>query len=387
MITGQQVGILMGVGSAVAITMERIATPVERMHRAISQRWFSAIGPAAKPVALVHNGVTRSVYTSVRFAAAIGGAGVDRLVNVRPVVADRTQAVINGLWGNTLDHHAGRLEVPMGLRDPSSKPIAAEDIASAFPTAGPDIVFLVHGFADTERCWMPLSSRSGLHDALEAGSGLTPVLVRYNTGKRLAENGLLLARLIEDCISVWPVPVRSVAAVGHSMGGLVIRSACAAGQHLDHSWVRRASNIVTLGSPHLGTPVEKLVSVLAASLGLARQTMPLQEFVDTRSDGIKDLRMGLAGHELPPGIAHHFVAGVATDRVDHPIGAAVGDLVVRVPSATADSEAESSNAVVLGGVRHNDLVHNDEVISRVLGWLEPAPSYPTGGVGSHRTPS
>jgi pimeloyl-ACP methyl ester carboxylesterase len=370
-ITGQKVGILMGVGSAAAIAIERIVAPIERMHRSISQRWFLAIGPAARPVASVHNAVARSVYISIQFAAAIGGAGVDRVVDVRPAVADRTQAVINGIWGDSLGHHAERLEVPMGLRDRAGKPIAVEDIASAYPTAGPNVVFLVHGFADTERCWLPVSGRPGLHDVLETNSQLTPVLVRFNTGKSLAENGRLLARLLEDCISVWPVPVQTVAAVGHSMGGLVIRSALTAGKNLDHSWVTKASNIVTLGSPHLGTPIEKLVSGLAVSLGIARDTVPLQEFIDTRSEGIKDLRLGLAGHELPSGIAHHFVAGVVTDRVEHPVGAAVGDLVVRVPSATAGSEAKPSSSVVAGGLRHNDLVRNEEVIAQVVAWLEP----------------
>ncbi|MDJ0663021.1 MAG: hypothetical protein QNJ75_00590 [Acidimicrobiia bacterium] len=359
----------MSVGSAAAITIERIIVPVERMHRAISQRWFSAVGLPGKPVEAAHNGVAKTVYSSIRLAASLGGLAADHLIRVPPATADRTKAVVNGLWGDKLGQHAARLEVPMGLRDRSSEPVAFEHIADAYPDPGPNLVFLVHGFADTERCWLATATRPGMYEVLDESSGFTPILVRYNTGMSLAVNGALLARLIEDLTSAWPVPVQTAAAVGHSMGGLVMRSACAEGQNDGHSWVSKMSSLTTIGSPHLGTPIEKLVNVLAASLGISRNTVPLQEFTDTRSDGIKDLRWGLAGHPLSPGVAHHFVAGVVTSRAQHPVGAALGDLVVRVHSATAGSEAETSSEVVVGRSRHNDLVHSDEVISQVVAWL------------------
>ena len=217
----------MSVGSAAAITIERIVTPVERMHRAISRRCFSAIGPLGKPVEPAHDAVAKTVYTSIRLAVALAGVGVDRMVNVRPAIADRSQAVVNGLWGDALGHRAARLEVPMGLRNRSSEPVGLERIAEEYPAARASLVFLVHGFADTERCWMPTATHPGLYDLLEAGSEHTPILIRYNTGRSLADNGALLASLIEECTRAWPVPVQTVAAVGHSMGGLVIRSACA----------------------------------------------------------------------------------------------------------------------------------------------------------------
>jgi hypothetical protein len=134
------------------------------------------------------------------------------------------------------------------------------------------------------------------------------------------------------------------------------------------------SDVVTVGSPHLGTPIEKLVHGLAASLGTAGETVPFQDFVDTRSEGIKDLRDGLAGHSLSPGIAHHFVAGVITDKAKHPVGAAIGDLVVRVHSASGGSEAEPASTLVVSGVRHNNLVHNDEVINQIVSWLASPPA-------------
>ena len=360
----------MSVGSAAAITIERIVTPVERMHRAISQRCFSAIGPLGKPVKPAHDAVAKTVYMSIRLAVALAGLGVDRMVSLRPAIADRSQAVVNGLWGDTLGHHAVRLEVPMGLRNRSSEPVALERIAEEYRTANSSLVFLVHGFADTERCWLPTATHPGLFDVLEASSEHTPILIRYNTGRSLAHNGALLAALIEECTRAWPVPVQNVAAVGHSMGGLVIRSACALGQSHGDGWISRMSDVVTVGSPHLGTPIEKLVHGLAAGLGIAGETVPLQEFVDSRSKGIKDLRNGLAGHPLSPGIAHHFVAGVLTDEAKHPVGAALGDLVVRVSSASGGSEAEPSSTLVVSGVRHNNLVHNDEVINQIVSWLE-----------------
>jgi pimeloyl-ACP methyl ester carboxylesterase len=360
----------MSVGSAAAITIERIVTPVEGMHRAISRRWFRATGSIGKPVQSVHDGIATTVYTSIRLAAAAAGIGVDRFMSVQPALADRTKAVVNGVWGDQLGHYGNRLEVPMGLRNRSSEPIALEHMVDEFATSSGNLVFLVHGFADTERGWLPTDTRPGLYDTLEATGALTPIAVRYNTGRSIGDNGAQLATLIEECVSAWPVPVHSVAFVGHSMGGLVIRNACAVGKADNHSWVSKASHVITVGSPHAGTPIEKLIHGLAAGLGVAGETIPLQEFVDTRSRGIKDLRVGLAGEALPPGIAHHFVAGVFTAAAEHPMGALLGDLVVRVPSAGGGPEVEPTNTIVVAGVRHNELVNHADVVGQIINWLQ-----------------
>jgi hypothetical protein len=176
------------------------------------------------------------------------------------------------------------------------------------------------------------------------------------------------------------------------MGGLTIRSACEAARAADHGWIDDVDDIVTVGAPHQGSPLEKLANVVAWGLGIAPVTRPLAGFVNGRSVGIKDLRFGaiveddwrgvdpdallrntVGDHSLPSGIEHHFVAAVVTQDPTHPVGMAVGDLVVRPGSGTGGRRLQPRNVAVVGGKHHFDLLHDPGVIDSVLGWLVAPP--------------
>ena len=88
------------------------------------------------------------------------------------------------------------------------------------------------------------------------------------------------------------MPVEEIALVGHSMGGLVVRSACHYGAEQQHGWPDTIRHVVCLGSPHLGADLEKGVN--AASWVLARlpETRAVSSFLNARSSGTKDLRYG-----------------------------------------------------------------------------------------------
>lgn len=360
----------MTVGSATSLFIHRIVTPVAAMHRTISSRCFTALGPLGKPIRPVHDATLTTVYESIRLAGSLAGMGIDRTLTRRPELSTRTQAVVNGLWGDHLGSHERRLEIPMSVRDGSGAPVPVDQVAAAFPQASPHLVILAHGFADTESCWLPSGDEAGLVAAIAAQPELTPIMIRYNTGKSVTGNGRRLASLVEDLYAVWPVPVRSIALVGHSMGGLVARQACAIATNAGHDWPSATTHVVTLGSPHRGTPIEKLVSGIAAGLGVARTTVPLQEFVETRSRGIKDLKSG-EPVSLPDGISEHFIAGVVTADPKRFAGVLLGDLVVRVGSASGGPGTESSNVTVIGGVRHNELVRHADAINRIIECIQP----------------
>jgi len=252
------------------------------------------------------------------------------------------------------------------------------DLATSFPTATGRLVVLVHGLVETERCWFGSETAPGLAEALENDAGLTPISIRYNSGLRVSDNGSLLSSLIEEARDNWPVPLQSIALVGHSMGGLVVRSACATAQTAGHRWIDDVDTIVTVAAPHRGSPIEKLAN----------------SFVNGRSVGIKDLRFGaiieddwrgidpdallhntVGEHSLAPGIDHHFVAGVVTSNPTHPVGVAVGDLIVRSASGTGGGHLEPENAVVVGGKNHFELLNEPEVLDCVMGWLaRPTPN-------------
>jgi pimeloyl-ACP methyl ester carboxylesterase len=216
-------------------------------------------------------------------------------------------------------------------------------------------------------------------------------MVRYNTGRHISDNGIELARILENLWSAWPVPIESVALVGHSMGGLVVRGACQVGSAADHDWVNALEHVVTVATPHLGAPLEKAAHIVSWGLRTTPESSPLAEFLDARSVGIKDLRFGVIAEQdgsetesnvlfqdsptdLPPlpGVDHHFVAAVVTANPGHPMGAMIGDLMVRAGSGTGRGRRrriEATDTQVLGGRRHFDLLHDSGIQDQILEWL------------------
>ncbi len=373
-------------GRTIAFATNRLVAPVEGMHHAIADRWFTLAGRAATPIRAAHDAVSRLVYTSIRVTGTAVGAGLDLTALRHSPASDKAEAVGLALFHSPA--HRRRLRTaPMTVRH-DGVAVPPSRLAAAFPDATGRLVFLVHGLAETERTWQSASDGEGLLGKLSVHPALTPLTVRYDSGLAVGASGAQLADLVEQYVEAWPVPVESVAMVGNSMGGLVIRSACevAGSRHL--GWLERVTDVVTIATPHRGAPLEKAANLATLALSVARETRPLAEFLQGRSDGIKDLRFGaindadwgaarrdelvwdtadrspLAGH-----ISHHFVAGVLTSDPEHPFGAVVGDMMVRPASATGRSRLDPTNVVTVGGTRHSDLRHNSHVIDHVIGWL------------------
>lgn len=382
----------MSIGRTFSFTVERIVEPVEGMHRAIAGRWFSVLGNTGQPVRRVHDTLAGTVYSSIRLAGTLVGAGLDMAITTRSDRADAVQAFTNGIWGDRLGRHEERLGITMGIRNRDGQTmVLGPKLESAFPEATGHLVVLVHGLVNTERVWRGTATDQGLVDKLEAHPALTPISLRYNSGQKVSTNGELLASLLDHLHHDWPVPVESLALVGHSMGGLVIRSACKIAETNDSAWLADVSDVVALGSPHLGAPLEKLVNAVAWGLNVARETRPLADFLNNRSSGIKDLRFGatteadwggtdpdallvntVADDPLPANIDHHFVAGVITADRTHPVGVVMGDLMVRTDSAAGRQRLDPTDVVVIGGVRHSDLASEEAVIDQVMDWLAPS---------------
>jgi pimeloyl-ACP methyl ester carboxylesterase len=223
------------------------------------------------------------------------------------------------------------------------------------------------------------------------------VHIRYNTGAHVSENGRRLASLLESLVAAWPVAVDDVALVGHSMGGLVARSACDAAASAGHVWPRRVRHLVTLGSPHTGAPLEKVVHAAAWALRAVPEARPIADILDMRSAGIRDLRFGYLRDQdwldedpaallddrsgqvaLLDGCTHTFITATVTRDPDHPLGHAVGDVLVRTDSAGGRHRTRAiplppEHVIHIGGLNHFDLLDHPlvyEQLRRVLG--EPA---------------
>ncbi len=146
----------------------------------------------------------------------------------------------------------------------------------------------------TEHGWRWFTPEGGetYGERLERELGATPVYVRFNTGRHISENGRSLPELLGALVDRWPVEVDEVALVGHSMGGLVARSACHRAAEEGMPWVDRLRHTVTLGTPHMGAPMAQGVHKLAHALDRLPETRMFAGFLKRRSSGIRDLRYG-----------------------------------------------------------------------------------------------
>ena len=131
-------------------------------------------------------------------------------------------AVLNGAYGDTLEREGSPLAIPTTFYS-SEGPLDLEgDLAEQIPEASGNVVVLVHGLMCTESVWAYPNGRSpGYGERLARDLDVTPIYVRYNTGRSIAVSGRDLAFSIERLLHVWPVEVEEVNLIGHSHGGML----------------------------------------------------------------------------------------------------------------------------------------------------------------------
>jgi pimeloyl-ACP methyl ester carboxylesterase len=378
------------------------------VHRAVAARVFGLTGPTAAPARLLHDGISTGVYRALRAGATLVGWSADAALARRDAHGGRALsseprgaaaiAAINGLIGDRLEREGSVLAQPMAVRVRGTIVDAESDgaVADAFPDARPRLVVFLHGLMETELAWR-WGGGEPYGERLARDLGCTPVHVRYNTGRHISENGRSLSELLEALVASWPVEARDVALVGHSMGGLVARAACWCGARDDAAWTRRVRHTVSLGTPHMGAPLEQAVHVASAALHVVPETRPLAGFLRRRSAGIRDLRGGslvdedwhgrdpealraaaLAEVPLHDGATHCFVTATVTRSQRHPVGRLLGDALVLVPSASGRSKArrigfEDEYGHHVGGTHHLALLNHPAVYEKLRAWLSVAP--------------
>lgn len=388
--------------------MERGVDDLHSIHGSIANRAFGVAGPGGAPAHWVHDRVAGAIYGALKGGARGMGRAADVTLARRPDLAQRVVsttprgaalvAALNGLIGDTLERHQSALHQPMALRV-HGEPIGTSrgDLRAAYPEAGPRIAIFLHGLMETEFSWRRGSRETGESYGvlLERELGITPVYVRYNSGRRISDNGRSLADLVEQVVANWPVPVHEVALVGHSMGGLVARS----GAHqadLDRMvWPTLVKQIISLGTPHMGAPLEQIVHYASAGLNVLPETRPLSRFLRRRSGGIRDLRQGSlvdgdwrdrdpdvlraeACEEVPllSGVTHCFVTATITRSPKHPLGRLIGDCLVLTDSGSGRSrtrrlEFDEEYGHHVGGAHHFALLNHPAIYDKLRVWLAP----------------
>ena len=380
--------------------VEGITNTVERMHETIARGplpWLSQAPDNSR----AHGLIAAGVYSAIRGVNGVIRSGVDQSFRLLPDGAGtadvstsqvRLVAALNGAFGDHLEASGNVLAQPMQLRaNGKTLSLQADALAAAVPEFSPHIVVLVHGLSLSDLSW-ERKGNACMGRRLQDELGVTPLYLRYNTGRHISTNGQQFAGLLEQLCEAWPVPVESLSLIGHSMGGLLIRSACwYAGEG---SWLQYLQRVVCLGTPHHGSSVAKAGHALDAAMQKIPYSKPLA-FGRKRSAGIKDLRHGDLLDEdwqcpepegrqlgkrktipLLPDVDYYFAAATLGRGPDDPLGQLLGDLLVRLDSAVGDHSddlhrlhIEPENCRIFHEKNHFDLLDDGRVHKQVIDWF------------------
>ena len=274
--------------------------------------------------------------------------------------------VLNGALGDQLaarhDPRAIALSFRRGGHD-----VAVADLGLSDPHQ--KTVIFLHGLMGDELVWQAdlqeaPASAPGFGSRLAAEASVRVLYVRYNTGLHISENGRALHQLLSDLLATYPHALGELVLVGHSMGGLVIRSAGYYAAQVrvksdalkvkkgratpksapeeqpftPHSplltgeadtWLTHLRTVFLLGVPHDGSYLEQngqFVERLLQRINLF-PTRFVREAIARRSNGIKDLGQALLVDEdwqqpddpalprprtvvpLLPGVRYHVLVG------------------------------------------------------------------------------
>ncbi|MEO6566080.1 MAG: alpha/beta hydrolase [Casimicrobiaceae bacterium] len=295
--------------------------------------------------------------------------------------SERGISILNGVVGDYLDRRSNGLAIPMSfVHEGAPLIVNAHALKVAQPVLTGKVVVLVHGWCCNEDVWRFPGDGATYATKLQRDAGYTPFAARYNTGMPVAESGAALDQHLTALVKVYPCPVETLVLVGHSMGGLVLRSACEHGARAGAAWLPHVRHAFYLGTPHDGADLERFAHGATEALASTRNpvTRLIGRVLGVRSAGVKDLRGGgtsstASGTEplaTVPWLAtakHHRLVGTLTDNPRHPVSKVLGDGLVRVPGGSADGNAMAApDVTVFTGVHHLQLARDPAVYTAIL---------------------
>lgn len=167
------------------------------------------------------------------FIAGIAGHHPELLGDSLPVMSWRHQC---------RDVSAAYLLRVLGSRRGNERPI--------------DVAVYVHGLFIDEQNW--LVGATPLPISIERHIGWLPLKVRYNSGKHVSHNGEELARLLCELHAAWGPRLGKIHILGHSMGGLVCRSALHVLEQRREPVLEHVDRLFLLAVPNQGADLERL---------------------------------------------------------------------------------------------------------------------------------
>lgn len=399
-------------GRLAGTTFDEIATTVRDTHKAIATRLFGLAGRPGEAIKLAHDGIAAIAYESTRFGVHYGPRAVGLVAGALQDPAAESlhdsprgrfaAGAAGGVVGDRMADEANVVAPQMRLRlgtGPLRRiPENVAHDAQRRPVTGRLVIF-VHGLCETDMCWSFAAERiwgDRTHtygSKLQDDDGWTPLYLNFNTGLHISRNALEFAEQLEQLVEHWPVPVTDIAIVGHSLGGLIARSAANQADDLNHAWVAALRHIVGLGTPHLGAPLERFANKATRLLARYPETRAIGRLIDQRSVGIKDLRHGslveadwldydpsdptdnVTAAVLVPGVEYSMVSATLSSK---PEGIWAHDLLVQHGSAHGIGPVRSipfkpDRAHTIGGGKtHFDLLADPTVYDKIRTWLAEA---------------
>ena len=365
---------------------------VEKMHHTIQ------LGHAPLGASRAGNtsGLTGLVYRSIRGTTRLLGQGLD--AGLTPLTAllpetespasrDAFVSAINGVYGDHLVQTDNPLAIKMSIRYQGlpvdfGKQTAGPAIARQAGLTGKLLLF-VHGLCLNDKHWTRDGHNHG--EALASELDFTPLYLRYNTGLPIANNGLELAGMLDKLLRDWPVPVSELVITGHSMGGLVARSAYHHGRKAGYNWLLHLQKLVFIGTPHHGAPLERGGSWIDYALDLSPYAAPFTRISKKRSAGMTDLRRGSVTDiaqdfvPLPIAVKCYAMAATLSKKQNQIRDQLIGDGLVPVDSALGRSKDPArtlafpqSRQWVGFETGHIELLGRPEVYAQLRDWLKEA---------------
>ncbi len=385
-------------------------TSVARIAEGVHQSVWDSLGVAGRAPGQT-GGITGFVYQAVQGVAQLLGKGADTLLATLQMRLESRQgsepatpqreaalAVLNGVMGDRLLASNNPLATPMTLRHQG---LALDWQA---PPAGlkPKVLLMIHGLCMNDLQWNAQQAGRVVNhgETLAATLDSTPLYLRYNSGLHVSQNGRELSGQLEQLVDQWPEPLEEISVLVHSMGGLLIRSALHLAQQQGLAWPAKLRNIVFLGTPHHGAPLERAGNWLDTLLGSTPYTAPLAQLGKLRSAGVTDLRYGLLldgdwqGRDrferahyqrqpvpLPEGVACYCVAATLAAKRSTLSDRLIGDGLVPLRSALGQHD-EVQRCLVFAKesqwttfrTGHMELLSRPEVTQQLLHWFTPVAS-------------
>ncbi len=382
-----------------------IASMAEGVHQAV----WRTLGAPSGATPEQARGLTGLVYQGIQGITGLIGRSLNSaLIRLEPLLqrlegqGDESPeraaiiAALNGVMGDRLKVSGNPLALPMTLSYQEHVAQSAQGLEANL--ASNKLLIVMHGLCMNDAQWTTEHADGPINPAetLAQTLGYTPIYLRYNSGLHVSQNGRLLAQRLEDLVTQWPSAVQEVSALTHSMGGLVMRSALFYAQQDGLRWPALLKNMVFLGTPHHGAPLERAGNWVDEVLGSTPYSRPFAKLGQLRSAGVTDLRYGhlldvdWQGHDrfrrkpdsrqpvpLPAGgvrcfavaATHAAKRGSLADRL-------LGDGLVPLPSALGQ-HADPARCLsfapehqhILYRTHHLQLLSSPEVTRQLLQWL------------------